>query len=688
MSTLTGCGGKSVVARDATSVPLEPALTKQEVLDYYAEALTYDTIVSRNTKADINQYEVTNVTDEEQVKLIGSAYKTTESLLSKNTYNATEKSSRYLSETMFHYMKALLNDKKLVNPEVTSITQALGYYFVDVKYDIKPAEIGTFTDKVSLIGINGAFEKSPSTDLDSIDEAYMTNAINILEEYFETNKLDYVVEFNKSTGKLTMARPDEVDNDYTSTTVTPEITPEPTTNPVENEGGTESTEATEATETTTEVTETTETAEPPAEPTPEPKPQAKPDNKVGSKISVRRPMIDLDLFHSIVGSGKSSSYIPDLYHIYVLPSDETGVSGIGLYPSGAFGLSIFGFNRNELSGTCTLRYVYKEDLVDPSILTCENIYITYYDISSGFSANNNNIIPDFLKNEFSVLIDRADRVMINDDTTGLMSGNVFSDIGMAVLNGYKENYGNTLRQMSTLRRIISRDIASNAYLVEIESYVQEGDETADLYASYKDQVYAVIQQEGSQFVITDWMIRNRQLYTEPDIDPDAATAKRVVSLGLTGEVTDVAKDGANKVLADLYNASTLRVLTGPYTTSNGTKVEKGMYDCFNSNVEMLSTSKKEELNSHLRSLLVKYGTTTNATMNGKVTEWLGGTGNQVEFTTEEVITYQGRTDGTYMTCYYLMSCMEDVWVIDDIQILSQEDLSGDGLASVVSRITG
>lgn len=39
-----------------------------------------------------------------------------------------------------------------------------------------------------------------------------------------------------------------------------------------------------------------------------------------------------------------------------------------------------------------------------------------------------------------------------------------------------------------------------------------------------------------------------------------------------------------------------------------------------------------------------------------------------------------------MTCYYLMSNMENEWVIDDIQILSKEELNGEGLKAVVDRI--
>ena len=56
--------------------------------------------------------------------------------------------------------------------------------------------------------------------------------------------------------------------------------------------------------------------------------------------------------------------------------------------------------------------------------------------------------------------------------------------------------------------------------------------------------------------------------------------------------------------------------------------------------------------------------------------------------TEEVITYQGRDDGVYMITYYLLSNMEDKWVIDERQVIEQQDVSGESLSTIVNRIRG
>ena len=75
-------------------------------------------------------------------------------------------------------------------------------------------------------------------------------------------------------------------------------------------------------------------------------------------------------------------------------------------------------------------------------------------------------------------------------------------------------------------------------------------------------------------------------------------------------------------------------------------------------------------------------------MQGIVTQWIGGASNQVEFMTEELIAYRGMDKGIYMECYYLISKMEDVWVIDDIQVVEEEVHEGAQLAADKERIGG
>ena len=124
-SMLSGCG-LTVKTNDATKIPLTPALTQQEVLDYYAKALDYDTVVSRNVEPHVNNYVTSPVTDKSTLERINLMLNTTEAYLGLDKYIETDESSRYLKESMYHYIRAMLNDNTLTRVEVVSAEQALG----------------------------------------------------------------------------------------------------------------------------------------------------------------------------------------------------------------------------------------------------------------------------------------------------------------------------------------------------------------------------------------------------------------------------------------------------------------------------------------------------------------------------------------------------------------------------------
>ena len=668
---LSGCG--KVTAENAD---LRSYASTQEVLEYYAQAMNYDTIISRNVDGEDTGYVMNEVKDDTKKAELLKVYETTKNYLASNDYVANQDTIKYLDTSNYNYIRALLNDKAL---EATNgdleVKQALGYYFITEQFKIKPSNIGSFKDTISLIGINGTFYKD-YLDIDRTDNMYITNLVTKMNEYFTKEGLSYNAAFDGSALHITDSNSSTPIIDYSTTTIE-----EPEQEPVVTSQAEQSTPAQTPTTETPAVPETTEVQEHVVE-----VPEVVDNTITESEPSIasRTTGIDIKLINSVVGYGNNTAYIPDLSIIYNYP-DSNGISGIGLYPSGALGLSEFGFDRSSLDGTCELTFVYKEDLAGRNEFSLVNIYSPYWEITTGFSSNNDNLIPEFLEKEFSVLIDRADRVIVNCDITGLASGSVFADVGMGVLQGYKSQYTNILRQISTVRRLISRDIKNNAYLLEVETFVQEGSKSADAYGSYKDKNYVVVQQINNDFIITDWMTMSHQMVVEPDIDPDASNLKRITALGLTGDVTDETKEQVIKLLNNLYTASTNRQLYDSYD-DNGNIESYGMYDRFNSNVEMLSSSSKESINSKLRSLLVREGVATQASMYGTVTEWIGGTENQVELTTEELIVYEGKNLGTYLKCYYLVSCMEDTWVIDELQILEEESISGEAVNNTLSRL--
>ena len=65
---------------------------------------------------------------------------------------------------------------------------------------------------------------------------------------------------------------------------------------------------------------------------------------------------------------------------------------------------------------------------------------------------------------------------------------------------------------------------------------------------------------------------------------------------------------------------------------------------------------------------------------------MGGHENQVEFTTEEVVNYEGKNEATYMEVYYLVSRMNGEWVIDERTVLNEETINGSEINNVMGRL--
>ena len=357
-TSLTGCGDAN---SDITKYPLVPALTEQEVIDFYSEALKYDAVVTKNIDVHETTYVEKEIDGDKRTKLEG-LYSKAEELLYNMDYKYSKENSKVLSEDTFHYIKSYLNGNKLSNAEIKSVTGALGYYFVDVEYDITPRTIGTFTQKTSLLGINGAFVRNPLGG-DEIDSAFLTSAARKLDSYYKDNRINKTVSFDAYTGVLTETDiTDEIYTDYFDYTNYDEL------NETDSEQGLleedipqtgltvlTDIENKDSLDTNTEnFEENTENFE---------------ESTVNYETTIsssRECNIDVETFNTIVGSSnKEAAYMPETSQVFNIPVPEGTVGGIGIYPSGANGLALFGYDRSQISGKLTFRYVFK-DTVDGS----------------------------------------------------------------------------------------------------------------------------------------------------------------------------------------------------------------------------------------------------------------------------------------------------------------------------------
>lgn len=719
--TLTGCGGFKMFSGVEDYTLVSP-LTQSELIDYYSKALTYDSIVSRNLDVQQTVWETYEVKGD-KAELLKSMTATAESILGSKDYDETIANAKIINEGTYNYIKTELGDKALKNGQVESITGALGYYFVDVKYELEPADYGCFTNKTSLLGINGAFVWDIYGN-DTVDQAYVKKMVNNMNTYYAKNKIAKVMEYDEGTQTVSVKETEVVadEQDFLDIEEPPtslsETENEPQLdedgNPIEDEGAKTQEELdTEAAELDEESTSENETDEEqldeeqldedgnPIQTTFETQitdtaSVASVENKVFPlDKSIRTSQLDTALVNSVAGSSiRYSSYMPALELIYEKPEPQGTMSGTAIEVMALGGLKNFGYDRGTLLGTATIRYVFKDTLDGTGSIVGSNAYFTDIEILSGFTAADKEevLIPEFILTEISKLIEKADRAVMNVDLTALMGGNIYTDMGVAVNRGYEDKYVNVLRQISTLRRVINRDITNNRYLVEVETTRQEGARSSDSYGTYRDKYYVTVEQVDGEFRITDRMLMLRQMQTEPEISPESTAKKRLIALNLTGEISADTKIEAETLMQSLYKACTNRVMDGPkeVTTASGETVtiEKGMYDCFNDDPTMLASAQKEYFNSALRDKMTQYGIGVPSTIYGNITDWIGGSTNQVEFTTEEVIKYDGFSTGTYMQVYYLISCMNDKWVIDDMKVISFEEYPTNELETIIERIDG
>lgn len=692
---LSGCN--SFVGKNAASYPLMSPLSLEQVKDYYAKANEYDAVVSKNVTVHDTTYITQSITGQKANKLKELTEKA-EGILGQDTYELSDETQSIVSEDTFNYIKASIDNKVLSDGKITDIKGALGYYFVDKEYKISAKTPGDFTDAATLVGLDGAFYTDGFGEY-AIDVDHLGIVATNLNKYYLDNNILKSASFDASTATFNI-------KDGVSPSVegyTPPSNAEDSTldDILNNSDNTDDDSSNDVLPTMDDGTESLEdetesnvgTAK--KEKNSKKRVEVDEDMYTESYASVtpeeRKIKLDIKQINSVAGSSlRQAAIMPSLNVVYNIPIAEGTLSGYGIYTEGGNGLKLFGFNRNDLAGTLTLRYVFKDASNGSGEIIGTNVYIAEEEITNGFNVSDSNvIISDTIRNKLKESLDRADRLQVNDDLSGMMGGGLYEDMGFAILRGFKSKSTRVLKYMSTIRQILKRDTANNAYLLETETTTTEGARSVDCYGTYRDKYYVVIQQQGDQFKVIDQIKVSREMTKEPSINPDSVIQKRLIALNLSGEVSAENKEEIRQLLSDLYTASTNRLLTGPYEYEvDGKKVtiEKGMYDCFQKDTSLLSSMDLEYINSRLRGELLAKGEGVDSTLYGKVSGWISGYNNQAELTTEELITFEGTDEGHYMQVYYLVSKMNDYWVIDERTIIDEYDVDGNSLSEIRDRI--
>lgn len=715
--SLAGCSKTQKI----NELPTTGFSSTKDVRDYYKAQMNYDNVVTRTSDVNYTSYEKHSVDAATSEKIL-AAQKAIEQLLSQNVYDPNAEGAKFMDEQAWAYFKSDIEDKELYDGTPSQVTEADGFYFVDVLYKMKSTNaIGSFTNYTPLVGINGAFVRD-SSDTDYVEPYYLASICTALNNYYieqgDQTRLNYdgvTFTVQKDGVANVMDVPDEFydevvngpaedPNAATDTAVTADGTaataPGDATDGETTDGETAEPEATDATtDGTTETPDgTTETpadgTETPADGTEVPEESGEVTVQEGwdgliteesvSQMEGRENPIDINVINSLVGASlRSRAYLPRIDLVYSV-ADSSALSGWAIYPQGSHDLVSYGYDRNGVNGECLVRYVFKQDLDDPTKILGYNAYIVSETNNYGIENSGNTVfVADYVTTELQKVIERWDRAVVNNDLPGMQSGNLLSDMGMGIDYAYKFSNGNVIRRLSTMRKVLGRNTEDNTFLLDVETYTEEGSKSSDVTGTYISEYYVTVKQVGQNFYITDWALQKREMQREPDIHPDKQTQRRLVALNLSGDVSDATREEVRSFMADYYLASNKLAGNDYEYTNNGTTVTKrGLYSLVDNDKQMLDEDARQDMLETIVNYMQKNGGATNYV--GSITEWIGGTDTQVEIQTEELWVWKSGT-AEYQSVYYLLSHMEDQWVLDQRTVLSSQ-IVDTGIDSYLTRI--
>lgn len=716
---VTGCS-----SFDYSKIQYQPFLTRQEVVDYYANQMSYDSIVKR-TAVRTNKIEWNKVPDDIQDKL----WQETTKVLT--TYQLNDGYEGEMTRYVHDNLKLTLDDLVLSAPDGGfSYTEAesRGYYFVTVYFTTQLNTQGSLKGEANYIGVNGAIIDGTSDGVEEVpvlDTNFMNASLAKINEYRVKNHLepytDYGSAFTNNAVKQVQEQQDTSDaegnaiventedsisnEEVINQTATPNKKyiasslifvnsrktassmakkRKPVTNQTE-ESTTETVEESQLEESISSAdTETMESSE--TEPSTDSALSTETENTGYSYVdnsedaindsyanNVRQLLYDVKLFNKVVGSShEQMACVPYVSMVYNPVEPQGSLSGYGIFSEGAYGLKDFGYDRTKYgTGTMKITFVFKQNPQRRDRFDYSYCYINEY--KTNISLEDKDVTQSsYIDGMLDVVIERADRAFSNKDSAGLMSKEIYepSDLGLRELE--LRNSSNVLAYMT--KRVKTLDRKNKEYLVELERTSELSPKGLGTTARYKDKYYAVIRQDGVEFKINDIVWVSRDIERIPEPNSADSIIRRLTSLNLSGDVSEQAKIDIN----DMFKKLSIGVNEKRREDSVGEdgKPVYGVYGRFDSDTSLLSTEKSEYLKSKLTTRLNRFGSDKNWNLNIRVAEWLGGYNDQVELETEELYTYEGLDKGIYVKNYYLVSHYGKEWVIDDIIAIEENEVSG------------
>ena len=693
-SVLAGCSSSSLERVD--SLPKQNYKLMQEIMDDGKEALNFSSFSQRTAVSDYKaQFNPT--TDEDQQRCLDLLQKI---LVEHNMDLSQGGTLEYVSKENHDYLKAVLDDLKLSNPVAESLKEFSGYYFLTVSFDTAPNELGQFKNYANYVGLDNCiihYTIDEDVYTDTIDPNWITQITGYLNaERDANNQIPLFVE-NTVTTPITPA-PEETapvedtatppaDGAVTDGTTTDNITTDTTTTEGDTQTTTTDTAATTDTTTETEAKKTgyAGQAQDPESDTGDngiyQAERAIGDLDVYSE-NLRHMLIDVDEYEDMFGgSATSVAYFPELAYVYqpVAGDSSSVLVGNGCYNEGTNGLREYGFDRAQNTGKMVITFVFAQDEVDKDNMTYVFPYIESYTSDYQFGSEQTVNVPEIADEQIRIKIEEYDRLVNNQDINGLMKQYTIEDAGLAFKSAEFGSSADINDFASKLINIVDRK--ENSYLVKVERTVAERPAGSEFVSQYKDTLYYVIRQKDLNFYINDMWLQSRELTKQPTIYEINPKYRQLVALNLSGEVTDAQKQEITVQVFDKYEE---------YANSRNLGTRGGLdgiSSLFDTNTEILSDTDFDYMRGRIQTNMIRGGANTPSTLTIVPVEWIGGFDTQVELTTKELIEYEGVDLGLYLENYYVVSHFGNQWVIDDIQQITERELSGEDLAKVKEGFT-
>ena len=399
---------------------------------------------------------------------------------------------------------------------------------------------------------------------------------------------------------------------------------------------------------------------------------------------IRRLVYNSKEFNDVMVLAEAVPYIPETQVVFNVPEYET-LSGYQIYKEGE---DIEG-TRGEI-GALELVFVYKHNL-ETNEYDYHTVYISQYE--TGIEKEEiATFVPEYIKKQVDILIERISRSWSNCDITGLTCGDLIypQDLGIKLL--LQRDATTLLNSDMYVKKYLERN--GNRYLVELEQMSTEmAKGTATTGCTYLRTYLAEIEIRNAKCVLMDMYLTKIKLLSMPEVNIDKGSMKKLFAIQMVMQdtLTDEVKEEVKAELRKLQIALTIRNMNDN-VQEDGITINKGdngierygINTRFNTDRTILGEKEFAEYIAELTSRVTRYGGDIPCRVSIRVREWISGNDEQVELLTDELYDYNKKS-ATKLNRYMILSKFKNKWQIDEMKIVGENEVPASELEAVINE---